>query len=137
MYLLRCTVINFLEGQKNIAFTFKLFLTQHIFNGFHKYSPYRFLKTPERLSALMNARQILLLRDQRIARMKKKLESLTSVKGIAVDDDVQEEIREVISERTSEMESLPSSDFRRIFCEQQVCFFSEFNLYYYFFLLFS
>ena len=55
--------------------------------------------------------------------MKKKLESLTSVKGIAVDDDVQEEIREVISEKTSKMESLPSSDFRRIFWEQNVFFF--------------
>ena len=79
------------------------------------------MKTPERLSALRNARQTLRNRDRKIARMKKRLESLTSEGGVSVGTEVQEEIEEVIEKQTPEIESLPGSDFRRIFWEQQVC----------------
>ena len=81
---------------------------------------YRFMKTPERLSALRNARQTLRNRDRKIARVKKRLESATTQNGIAVESHVQEEIEHVIERESSEMESLPNSDFRRIFWEQQV-----------------
>ena len=60
-------------------------------------------------------------RDRKIAQIKKRLESLTSRKGVAVASDVQEEIGQVIERSGTEMESLPTSDFRRIFWEQQVC----------------
>ena len=53
--------------------------------------------------------------------MKKRLESLTSEGGVSVGTEVQEEIEEVIEKQTPEIESLPGSDFRRIFWEQQVC----------------
>ena len=52
--------------------------------------------------------------------MRKKLEVLTSEKGIEVDSEVQEEIEYVIQEKRSYIESLPVNDFRRVFWEQQV-----------------
>ena len=78
------------------------------------------MRTPERLSALRVARQTLRMRDQKIARMTQRLESMTSVKGVEVDCDVCGEIEKVIEERSSEMETLPKSDFRRVFWDQQV-----------------
>jgi hypothetical protein len=80
----------------------------------------RYMRTPERLSALRNARQTLRNRDRKIARVKKQLELLTAQRGVAVESHVSEEIKQVIERETSEMESLPESDFRRIFWEQQV-----------------
>ena len=71
--------------------------------------------------SLRNARETLRKRDRKIAQIKKQLESLTSRKGVAVASDVQEEIGQVIERSGTEMESLPTSDFRRIFWEQQVC----------------
>lgn len=78
------------------------------------------MKTPERLSALRNARQTLRNRDRKVARVKKQLESLTSQRGVAVESHVNEEIKQVIERESLEMESLPESDFRRIFWDQQV-----------------
>ena len=71
--------------------------------------------------SLRNATETLRKRDRKIAQIKKQLESLTSRKGVAVASDVQEEIGQVIERSGTEMESLPTSDFRRIFWEQQVC----------------
>ena len=79
------------------------------------------MKTPERLTALCKAKETLRMRDQRLARMKKQLETVSLEKGITVDTQLQEEIEGVISERNSEIQSLPSSDFMKIFWEQQVC----------------
>ena len=84
------------------------------------------MKTPQRLSALHNARQTLRNWDRKITRIKKRLESLTSEGGVSVDAEVQEEIEEVIEKQTSEIESLPGSDFRRIFWEQQLCYYMPF-----------
>ena len=78
------------------------------------------MKTPERLSALRRARQTLRNLDRKVARIKKRLESLTSEGGVAVEEEVQDEIEAVIERQTSVMESLPGSDFRRIFWERQV-----------------
>ena len=72
------------------------------------------MKTPDRLAALKNARKTLRMRDQKIARMRKKLEVLTSEKGIEVDSEVQEEIEYVIQEKRSYIESLPVNDLRRV-----------------------
>ena len=82
---------------------------------------YRFMKTPDRLSALRNARDTIRKRNRKIAMIKVRLESLTSQRGIAVESDIQEEIDQVIHRETPAMESLPASDFKRIFWEQQVC----------------
>ena len=75
------------------------------------------MKTSERLSALRRARETLRNRDQRISRIMKRLESLTSEGGVAVEAPVQEEMEEVIEQQSSEIESLPGSDFKRIFWE--------------------
>ncbi len=80
----------------------------------------RYMRTPERLTALKVAKHTLRIRDQKITSMKKKLDSLTSQKGVAVDNYVQKELEDVICDKKSEIESLPISDFRRIFWEQQV-----------------
>lgn len=77
------------------------------------------MKTPERLNALRNAKQTLQIRDQKITRMKQRLQSVTSVKGVEVDLDMAKKITEVI-EDNSKMEELPKSDFKRIFWDQQV-----------------
>ena len=76
---------------------------------------HRFTKTPERLLALCNARLALRKRDRKIASIKKQLESLTSEKGIALESKVQGEIHSVIVWENAETESLPNSNFKRIF----------------------
>ena len=79
------------------------------------------MKTPERLLALRNAKLTLKKWDRKITSITKRLESLTSEKGIALESEVQGEIQSVIVRENSEMEDLPNSDFRRIFWKQQVC----------------
>ena len=64
--------------------------------------------------------------DQKIARMKQRLESLTLEKGVEVDQEVHEEITEVVKHKSEEIQSLPESDFRRVFWNQQI------NNYFYF-----
>ena len=54
--------------------------------------------------------------------MKKRLELLMSEKGVDVDQDVHEEIAEAIKANSHEIQSLPTSDFRRLFWDQQVTF---------------
>ena len=80
----------------------------------------RFLRTPERLRALRKAKRILTNRDRRLARMKKRLEFLTSVSGLQVENDVQVEIEAVVEKYSPEMDTLPGSDFRHMFWNQQV-----------------
>lgn len=63
---------------------------------------------------------MLRMRDQKLARMKARLELLTSSKGVEVSPEAFQEIEEVVMERMSEIESLPTTDFRRIFWDQQV-----------------
>ena len=57
------------------------------------------MRTPERLSALRVARQTLQMRDQKIAQITQRLESMSSEKGVEVDCDVSGEIEKVIEER--------------------------------------
>ena len=78
------------------------------------------MKTPERLTSLRHARETLRKRDRKITQIRKQLESLTLQGGVAVASNVQEEIVEGIERGNVEVESLPASDFRRIFWEQQV-----------------
>lgn len=52
--------------------------------------------------------------DRKIACINKQVEALTSQKGVAVASDVQEEIAQGIETGSMEVESLPTSDFRRI-----------------------
>ena len=78
------------------------------------------MKTPEKIAVLRKARETLRKRDRKIAHMKRRLELLTQDRGIAVETDVQNEIQEVIQRENSEIESLPDSDFRKIFWQQQV-----------------
>ena len=80
----------------------------------------RYMKTPDRVSILQRAKQTLRNRDRRLARMMKRLELDTSTCGVLVDVEVKNEIEDVISKHGSEMESLPKSDFCRIFWSQQV-----------------
>ncbi len=49
-----------------------------------------------------------------------RLDMMTSLKGIEVDKDVNDEMEDVIKCRSSEMEALPVTDFRRLFWDQQV-----------------
>jgi hypothetical protein len=78
------------------------------------------MTTPDRLSSLCNAKRTIRIRDQKIARIKKRIESVTSDAGIQLESDAFDEVEGVISEKCSEIEALPVSDFRRVFWEQQV-----------------
>jgi hypothetical protein len=60
---------------------------------------YRFMKTPERLIAMRSVKKRLRVKEQKLSRMKKRLESMTLEKGVAVGVHVQEEIDQVIKER--------------------------------------
>lgn len=79
------------------------------------------MKTPERSSSIQKARKTLRRRDQRIAQLKKQLDSITLQSGVEVNSEVQQEIAEGIKLGNAEMASLPLTDFKRIFWEQQVC----------------
>lgn len=59
-----------------------------IFHPFY----YSYMNTPQRLSALRTARQTLRARDQKIARMKQRLESVMLAKGVEVDPEASEKI---------------------------------------------
>lgn len=78
---------------------------------------YRYMRTPERLSTLRNARQTLRNRDRKIACVKKQLELMTSERGVAVESHVNEEIKQVIEKEKAQRWSLSL-----IFWEQQVRF---------------
>lgn len=85
----------------------------------------RFMKTPERISALRKARRTLRNRDRRLARMKMKLDAFTSKVGVQLEDETEKEIEAIVDNHTSEMETLPLSDFQRIFWDQQVIIFYQ------------
>ena len=78
------------------------------------------MKTPERLKILRKARQTIRTRDKQIARMQKRLEELSTLNGVEVGDDVEEEIKDAIKNHNDEMSALPPGDFRRVFWDQQV-----------------
>ena len=78
------------------------------------------MKTPERLLALRASKKTLRSRDQKISRVKQRLELFTSARGVEIDQEVHEEIAEVIKDKNTEIQSLLASDFRRIFWDQQV-----------------
>jgi hypothetical protein len=59
----------------------------------------KFMKTPERLIAMRSVKKRLRVKEQKLSRMKKRLESMTLEKGVAVGVHVQEEIDQVIKER--------------------------------------
>ena len=65
---------------------------------------------------------MLRMRDQKLARMKERLRSLMLEKGVEVDQEVHEELPDMIKDKNEEIQSLPASDFRRIFWDQQVDF---------------
>jgi hypothetical protein len=56
------------------------------------------MKTPERISALRNARLTLRVRDAKIAKMKAHFESLLSQKGVEVDSELSQELQVVVAE---------------------------------------
>ena len=62
-----------------------------------------FMKTPERLSAFRAAKKTLRIRDQKISRMKQRLESFTSARGVEIVEEVHEEIAEVIKDKNMEI----------------------------------
>jgi hypothetical protein len=78
------------------------------------------MRTPQRLLALRKDKQTLRVREQKISRMKKKLESLTANDGLEIEEDVSTVIKEGIDERNCEMSTLPLTDFKRLSWEQQV-----------------
>ena len=86
----------------------------------------RYMKTSEQLSALCSAKQTLHLRDQKLARMKSRLESITSVKGVEIDPESSQQIEAAIAKVKSEMESLLTTDFKIVFWDQQVIVYASF-----------
>ncbi len=78
------------------------------------------MKTPERLLALRAARQTIRIRDQKIARIKNRLKSITASKGVAIGPELSDELETIIEETSPEIEALPTTDFRRVFWNQQV-----------------
>ncbi len=52
--------------------------------------------------------------------MEEKLLKLTNEKGVEIDDQVQKEIEDAIQQNGHQIQSLPLSDFQRIFWNQQV-----------------
>ena len=78
------------------------------------------MKSPDRIAALRNARKVIKNRDRKISKMKLHLDRLTSNKGVELGSDMQEEILSIIQEHHPKIETLPMSDFRRVFWNQQV-----------------
>lgn len=81
---------------------------------------FRYMKSPDRISALRNARRVIKNRDRKLERMKRRLDALTTTGGIELGSEVEEEMAAIIQKHHPEIESLPMSDFRRIFWSQQV-----------------
>ena len=80
----------------------------------------RFMNNTDRISALRNARKVIKNRDRKLAKMRLRLDVLTSSGGIQLGNDIQEDIADIVQAHHPEIESLPMSDFRRVFWNQQV-----------------
>ena len=78
------------------------------------------MKSTERILALRNARKIIRNRDKKLATLKRRLEMLTSQSGVELGSDMENEMFDIINTHHPEIESLPMSDFRRVFWCQQV-----------------
>ena len=78
------------------------------------------MKNSDRISALRNARRVIQNRDRKLARMKRRLNALTTEGGVVLESDMVDEMSAVIQNHHPEIESLSMSDFRRIFWNQQV-----------------
>ena len=87
--------------------------------------PFRYLKTPERLSVLQEGQVKLygITCDRRIKRMEKRLNMLTSECGVELEPEVHNELSDVIDKHGAEIAKLSGSDFRKIFWNQQVTLF--------------
>ncbi len=59
-------------------------------------------------------------RDRKLAQMKQRLDILTSQGSVEIRSDTEEEMAAIIQKYHPEIESLPMSDVRRIFWNQQV-----------------
>ena len=75
----------------------------------------RFMKTPEKLSALRKAHKLIRARDMRLRRMKAKLDSMTAATGVQLEGSASLEIEKVVGQHSSEIAALPASDLRRYF----------------------
>ena len=78
------------------------------------------MKGSERVTALRKARQQIRNRDKKIARMKQRLDSVLKQRGVELPDDTQEDLSAIIQKHHPDIETLPMSDFRRVFWNQQV-----------------
>ena len=76
------------------------------------------MKTSESISALRNVRRVIRNRDRKLA-MKQSLDALIAKGGVELGSDMEEEMAS-IGKSHADIESLPMSDFRRIFWNQQV-----------------
>ena len=78
------------------------------------------MKTSESISALRNARRVIRNRDRKLARMKQRLDALIAKGGVELGSDMEEEMASIVKSHHPDIESLPMSDFRRVFWNQQV-----------------
>ena len=66
------------------------------------------MKTPDRHAALRKAKITIRNRDRNIARLKKKLEDLISNRGIKVDNETHQAMKETISKNQHEIAEIIS-----------------------------
>lgn len=87
----------------------------------------RYMNTPKRSQHLRSLRRTIRNAKRRVKLMTQKLEEVTLKEGITQPDEALEsDMMQVLSNHQNEIDTLNSSDFKRIFWEQQVCMYTSY-----------
>ena len=78
------------------------------------------MKKSDSISALRKVRRVIRNRDRKLARMKQQLDTMILKDGVVLKSDVEEELSSIMKLHHPDIESLPKSDFRHVFWDQQV-----------------
>ena len=85
-----------------------------------KFTNDRFLNTPQRAKKMDTLRSRVSLAEKEVARLKAKIEKVTDINGVAVDEQLHKELSTIISDKSDSVEKeFPQGTFRRLFWDEQ------------------
>ena len=82
---------------------------------------YRYLNTPQKVERLHKFRSFVRVCHQKVERLKKRATAIIEEEGIAVDEEINEDLGSIMRENSPKItEKYPADSFARIFWEQQL-----------------
>ena len=80
----------------------------------------RYMQSPDKDRRIKALKTALRNKQKRLVRIQGKLKKITEQSGIMIDGKLQNDFKEVIEDHQSNINKLPTDDFKRIFWQQQV-----------------